>query len=111
MKAAGSCTQCTWPTTDVPSCLPHSAAIVAMPAGNLSDTRRTAVLLSTHQVCLPPSTALPAAIVAMPAGNLSDTLVNGERALETAGGPVAYSEALSACRQAVSCIHCCILFW
>ncbi|KAI7837489.1 hypothetical protein COHA_008680 [Chlorella ohadii] len=42
------------------------------------------------------------AIVAMPAGNISDVTANGEVTLETADGPIPYSEALAACRQAVA---------
>ncbi len=42
----------------------------------------------------------------MPAGNISDVTANGEVTLETADGPIPYSEALAACRQAVSCCGC-----
>ena len=54
---------------------------------------------SNHAACLPLA-RLPAAIVAMPAGNI--TVANGEASIETEVGAIPYSEALYACRQAVS---------
>lgn len=42
------------------------------------------------------------AVVSMPAGNWSAELVDGQRALDSAAGPVPLGEALAACRRAVT---------
>lgn len=73
------------------------------PLPALCATRRPAAPRPDLPSSLPaPAPKFPAAIVAMPAGNWSESLVAGQRALETEAGPVAYPEALAACREAVS---------